>query len=311
MRRLITTFSHKLSNAMKLKKRKLLIEQIGTSPELNYTLNDVPPSEKEPTVNEYDRELLELAIHTALTEQQFSLLYQPQYDIHKGTLRGFEALIRWNHPDLGLIHPLEFIPLAEETRLIIPIGEWVLHHACDTLQKIAPAPSNLSISVNISVIQLMDDMFVEQVQKALQQSNINPRRLELELTEVTLMKSPEVAKKQLKKLQKLGVQLALEDYGEIEPLNNSLLDLPLHTIKIYKSFAKDISRAYKLKDLSLLLNRIEYPQLKIVVEGIESYDQLAHLQKVDCDIAQGYLFSLPLSEDEVLALIHSEKSSHS
>lgn len=248
---------------------------------------------------------MEIFLRTSIQEGQLSLHYQPQYNLQIGSLRGFEALIRWNHPKLGSVKPMDFIPLAEETRLIIPIGEWVLQEACRALQQIAPSPSKLTISVNISAVQLMDMQFLDRVKKVLADTGLDPSRLELELTESKLISSLEMASLQLKNLQLLGIQVALDDFGIGYSSLNYLRKLPFDIIKIDKCFIDDIGQIHEQEVFSSMIQLIKQLRYKIVAEGIESYDQLSFLKKVNCDFAQGYLFSEPVPEDQLYALIHS------
>ena len=248
---------------------------------------------------------IESCLNTALQDNQFTLQYQPQYDLHLSTLRGFEALLRWDHPELGSVKPLDFISLAEESRLIIPIGEWVLKEACTTLVRIAPSPSELKIAVNISAVQLMDEHFIDCVQNVLQNSGLAPHRLELELTESKLLSSIEIAARQLKKLQQLGIQIALDDFGMGYSSLNYLRKLSFDLIKIDKSFIDDIQQLHEQDITGSMIQFIKQLRYKIVAEGIESYTQLSYLKKMNCDYVQGYLFSKPVPEDQLSALILS------
>ncbi|WP_373232194.1 putative bifunctional diguanylate cyclase/phosphodiesterase [Cohnella sp.] len=252
-----------------------------------------------------ERTLMEFYLGTAIKESQLTLHYQPQYDLQTGSLRGFEALLRWNHPEIGTVMPLDFIPLAEESQLIIPIGEWTLQEACRTLQQLAPSPSMLTIAVNISALQLMDELFVERVQKVLTKTGLSPNRLELELTESKLTSSFDMAERQLKKLQRLGVQLALDDFGIGYSSMDYLRKLPFNIIKIDKSFIDDIGQTHERDVTGFMIQFIKQLRYKIVAEGIESYDQLTFLKRVNCDFAQGYLFGRPMPKDQLPALIQS------
>ncbi len=252
------------------------------------------------------RTLIEVYLRTALQEGQLSLHYQPQYELQTGTLRGFEALMRWNHPVLGSIPPCDFIPVAEETRLIIPMGEWALRQACETLQRLSPAPSNLTISVNISGIQLLDEHFPTQVSNAITGSGLLAERLELEMKESTLISSLDIAERQLKSLQKLGVRLALDDFGtDYSSMNNYLRRLPFHLIKIDKSFIQDIGNDSEQELTESMIHFIKQLRYGIVAEGLETYEQLVYMKKFRCDFGQGYLFSKPLPDDQLPSLIQA------
>lgn len=266
-------------------------------------ISDQQPVESSNQASELSR--IVSGLNTALQDNQFTLQYQPQYDLQLSTLRGFEALLRWNHPELGSVKPLDFIPLTEESRLIIPIGEWVLKEACTTLERIAPSPSELKIAVNISAVQLMDENFVDRVQNILNNSGLASHRLELELTESKLLSSLQIAERQLKKLQQLGIQVALDDFGIGYSSLNYLRKLPFNIIKIDKSFIDDIEQSPDRDITGSMIQFIKQLRYKIVAEGIESYVQLSFLKKVNCDYVQGYLFSRPVSEDRLSAMIHS------
>ncbi|RED54693.1 EAL domain-containing protein [Cohnella lupini] len=250
------------------------------------------------------RTLIEVYLRSALKENQLSLQYQPQYELQTGALRGFEALMRWNHPDLGCIPPSDFIPVAEETRLILPIGQWALRQACETLQRLAPSPSTLTISVNISGIQLLDEQFPTQVSNALTASGLHAERLELELTESSLLDTLDIAERQLKSLQSLGVRLALDDFGRGFSSMNYLRKLPFHLIKIDKSFIHDIGNATEHEVTGSMIQFIKQMKYGIVAEGLETYEQLTYLRKLHCDFAQGYLFGKPLQDNQLSTLIN-------
>ncbi|WP_233566626.1 putative bifunctional diguanylate cyclase/phosphodiesterase [Cohnella endophytica] len=251
------------------------------------------------------RTLIEVYLRTALQENQLLLHYQPQYELHTGALRGFEALLRWNHPELGSVSPSDFIPVAEETRLIVPIGEWVLRQACEMMKRIVPGSSSLVLSVNISGVQLLNHQFPALVSEILKETGVHPNRLELELTESTLMNSLEIAEKQLKKLQNLGVRLALDDFGTGYSSMNYLRKLPFHLIKIDKSFIQDIGNSTEREVAGSMIQFCKQLQFGIVAEGLETYEQLVYLKKYNCDYAQGYLFSKPLPEEQLLPLIEA------
>lgn len=256
-----------------------------------------------------NRTRMEDYLRTALQQGELSLNYQPQYELENGTLRGFEALLRWNHPVLGSVPPCEFIPIAEETLLIIPIGQWVLRQACEAMQRILPDSASTTISVNISAIQLMDEQFADFVSIVLKQTGLSPARLELELTESTLISSMEVAEKQLKKLRALGIRLALDDFGIGYSSMSYLRKLPFHLIKIDKSFIHDIKVSGEQVVTGPMIHFIKQLRYVIVAEGIETYDQLVYLKKSQCDYGQGYLFSKPVPESDLLQLIQSTEES--
>lgn len=249
------------------------------------------------------RTSLEKDLRFALERGQLHLHYQPQYDLQTGELRGFEALLRWQHPDWGPISPVEFIPLAEETRLIIPIGNWVLETACDMAMRLNLNDSGSTMAVNISVVQLLEPDFPSKVAEKLRASGLNGSLLELELTESTMVKSFEKAAEQLMYLKELGVRLALDDFGVGYSSLSYLRRLPFDLIKIDRSFIEDIGRSRDDRMTQSIIDWVRNLRYGIVAEGLESYDQLYWLRLWKCDIAQGYLFSRPMPEHELLRYV--------
>ncbi|WP_182300969.1 putative bifunctional diguanylate cyclase/phosphodiesterase [Cohnella cholangitidis] len=251
------------------------------------------------------RTLIEVYLRQAIQEDQLSLQYQPQYELHSGKLRGFEALLRWNHPELGNIPPNDFIPIAEEINLILPIGEWVLQQSCRMLQRIAPYPSRLTISVNVSGAHMTDEHFPNKVKEILLETGLEAERLELELKESSLLSSIEAADCKLRQLQDLGVRLVLDDFGAGYSSIQYLRKLPFHLIKIDKSFIQGIGQSPEQEMMGSMIQFIKQLRYDVVAEGLETYEQLVYLKKYQCDYAQGYLFSKPLSEAQLPPLIQA------
>lgn len=252
------------------------------------------------------RELLETLLNTTThLNEQFTLFYQPQYELNFGKLRGFEALLRWNQPDLGLILPAEFIPIAERSLAIIPLGEWVLRQACEMLQRIAPSPSTLTLSVNISGVQLLDEQFPIQVATILKVTGVEPSRIELELTENLLVNSTHNVERQLQKLQDIGVRLVLDDFGTSYHSMKELHKLPFDLIKIDKHFIHDIGHVPEQEMTRRMIEFIKQHHYGVVAEGLETYEQLVYLKQCQCDYAQGYLFRHPMPEAKLSSLIES------
>lgn len=244
-----------------------------------------------------------------LEQDKFHLNYQPQIEIKTGNLLGVETLIRWNHPRLGPISPADFIPIAEKTGLIVPMGYWVLKQSCLQYKKwrtfgIPP----FKLSVNLSLRQLQEENLVPQIKKILEQTQMNSQELALEVTESLMLQQPGEAIKRLNQLHELGLQIAIDDFGVGYSSLSYLKDLPLHTLKIDKSFLDDLLTREKnqviLQSIIELGHRLA---LNIVAEGVESQEQLDMLNNMDCDYGQGYLFSRPLGLREATAFF--QKSS--
>jgi len=238
--------------------------------------------------------IIENELSKAIERNQLSLFYQPKVDLHSTKMIGMEALLRWNHPELGSISPVEFIPIAEETGQIIPIGEWVLNTACK--QNKAWQEMGLSsfcVSVNVSVLQFQRGDFLSVVGIALKESNLDPQYLEIEITESVIQNITESIEI-MEGFSKMGIQTSIDDFGTGYSSLHILRKLPIHTIKIDKSFIDDIEDPNQqpfvkaIIDLGLNLN------LQVVAEGIENEKQLQILVDNKCTIGQGYLFSKPV-----------------
>ncbi len=255
-----------------------------------------------------ERVLLEKHMRTALDNNEFILHYQPQLDIRTNKISGFEALIRWKSPELGFISPLRFISVAEDTHLIIPIGEWVLKNSCIFLKNLQrQGYGDMSISVNISMLQLLQEDFVERVTEILHFSQLDPACLELEITESILMESYETIAGKLKKLTEKGIKIALDDFGKGYSSLNYLKQLPISTLKIDKSFIDTIEVGTKDKSLTDLIVKVGRSMgLCVVAEGVETQEQMDYLIKHKCSKIQGYLFSKPMPEELVKTILESK-----
>ncbi|MCD9024992.1 putative bifunctional diguanylate cyclase/phosphodiesterase [Cohnella silvisoli] len=238
----------------------------------------------------------ERLLRQALDKGEFELHYQPQIHLATSRVTGFEALIRWNSPELGQMSPDQFIRIAEETQLIVPIGDWVLRTACEFIRTVHQKGDNAAIvSVNVSVMQLIDNRFVERVLELLNETGLEPHYLELEVTESMVIESLDLIGDKLDRLIEYGVNIALDDFGRGFSSLSHLLKLPITTLKIDKSFIEQIPDNQEDQPLTGLIIRLAKDMgIKVVAEGVEKYVQLDYLKKYECDCIQGYLFSEPL-----------------
>ena len=246
------------------------------------------------------RQSIENEVRHALERQEFRLHFQPNVNLRTGQIAGVEALIRWLHPRLGLVPPAEFIPIAEESGLIIPIGRWVLAEACHQArawQEIGLVP--IPISVNISAVELRAKTFVEEVRTALSDTGLEARYLELELTETFLMQDSTSTSAVLHNLKRLGLTLALDDFGTGYSSLSHLRRFPIDTLKIDRSFVHHVtSNADDACIVRALIGMGKSLHMRVVAEGVETPEQLAFLQDGDCPFGQGYYFGLPLTGAE-------------
>jgi diguanylate cyclase (GGDEF)-like protein/PAS domain S-box-containing protein len=242
---------------------------------------------------------IETELRRAIKEKEFEIHYQPQVNAHTGELEGAEALVRWIHPTAGMVSPVEFIPVAEETGLIRDIGDWVLEQACLTFKRWnEESELNLSVAVNVSVRQL-DDSFTLRVQEILNQTGLAKEQLELEITESLLMDNVNENVRILESINRLGVRFAMDDFGTGYSSLSYLRQFPISKLKIDRSFVNDITD--DPEDEAIIRAIIAMGQtlkLKIIAEGVENHQQLMLLKSMDCDSYQGYFFSKPLSADD-------------
>jgi len=247
-----------------------------------------------------NRVALEMQLRNALEREEFLLYYQPQINAQTGKLTGAEALIRWQHPEYGMVSPLEFIPLLEETGLIISTGEWVLQQACQQAKQWQlDGHEEISVAVNLSALQLCDSNLVTQLQTILSDTDFDARLLEIEITESMLMKNVDSAIAVLKSINELGVSIAIDDFGTGYSSLSYLKKLPLNKLKIDRSFIKDITISSEdLTIVSTIIAMAKTLQLKVVAEGVETTEQEQLLRQRECDYLQGYLISKPLPANE-------------
>jgi diguanylate cyclase (GGDEF)-like protein/PAS domain S-box-containing protein len=239
---------------------------------------------------------LENKLRRALDKKEFVLHYQPQLDTKTQKITAVEALIRWRHPDKGMMLPMTFIPAAEETGLIIPIGEWILHTACNqnkAWQKAGLPP--IRVTVNISSVQFSQKNFVQMVAGVLKESGLEPKYLELELTETILMQTTDTAITTLKALKSLGIRLSIDDFGTGYCSLNYLKRFPIDTLKIDQSFIRDLNINQEDKAIIHAIIALGHSlNLHVIAEGVETEQQLQYLSEKESDAVQGFLFSRPL-----------------
>jgi diguanylate cyclase (GGDEF)-like protein/PAS domain S-box-containing protein len=241
--------------------------------------------------------VLESNLRGALERSEFVVHYQPQVTIPDFHLVGMEALVRWRHPSLGLLYPSEFVPLAEDSGLIIALGDWVMRNAC--LQNMAWQDKGLApmrLSVNFSARQFQQPSFISTVAEVLKETNLDPRWLELELTESSIMKEPEQAIEKLHELKLMGIRVAIDDFGTGYSSLNYLKRFPIDTLKIDKSFVSDVCKdPHDTAIVRAIITLGHALDLTVVAEGVETQEQLKYLTSLGCDVVQGFLFSKSLS----------------
>ena len=236
-------------------------------------------------------------LRRALTQNELEVFYQPKLCLKTGQLLGMEALLRWQHPDKGMIRPDQFISVAEETGLIVPIGKWVVRQACRMSKQLsAVGLGNLQVAINLSPKQFSDPDLVGSIATILQEEQLAPELLELELTEGLLLEATDSTRSQLNELKQLGLSLAMDDFGTGYSSLSYLKKFPIDVIKIDRSFIKDIpENEDDMEITSAVIAMAHNLKLKVVAEGVETPAQLTFLRRQNCDIGQGYLFDRPIS----------------
>ena len=248
---------------------------------------------------------LETDLRRAVEREEFVVHYQPIVSLSDDSIQGFEALVRWRHPERGLVTPSEFIPVAEETGLIIPLGRWVLREACRQMHRLqAASPARpLSLSVNLSGKQFMQPDLVGQVKQVLSETGFDPRRLHLEITESSVIENTETVTEMLMQLRALGIRLSMDDFGTGYSSLSYLHRFPIHTLKIDRSFVSGGDGENEIVRTIIMLAR--NMGMDIVAEGVETKEQLAYLKELKCEYGQGFLFSRPLDLDTACKLLES------
>ncbi|HAN73141.1 MAG TPA: GGDEF domain-containing response regulator, partial [Planktothrix sp. UBA8402] len=263
----------------------------------------IPTSEHELS----ERIDLEVALRYALEREEFELYYQPQVSLKTGNIIGAEALIRWKHPQKGMISPIKFIPIAEETGLIEPIGEWVLSQACQHSKAWrSQGLGNLRVAVNLSGRQFQTPNLCQKLMEILLSTGCEPDYLELELTESLLIRDPELSIPQLQALKALGVTIAIDDFGTGYSSLNYLQKFPFDVLKIDQSFVRNLhTNKINAAITQSLISMAHLLNLKVIAEGVETQEELNILQGFQCDEIQGYLFSRPLNLEDFQTLVKS------
>ncbi|HET9475447.1 MAG TPA: EAL domain-containing protein, partial [Steroidobacteraceae bacterium] len=252
-----------------------------------------------------DRVRLESDLHAALSRQQFVLLYQPKVDATTDDFQSAEALIRWHHPERGVIMPQDFIPLAEDCGLICAIGEWVLREVCRQCKAWQrEGLPRMRVAVNVSATQFRQGNLLELIRQALNESGLDPRCLELELTESAVMTNPEESAQVLSELSEMGVLVSVDDFGTGYSSMSYLRRFPIDNLKIDRGFVKDLmTRAEDASIVQAIISLAHSLRLTVVAEGVETLEQLDSLRSMGCDQYQGFHFSPPISAADLAALI--------
>jgi predicted signal transduction protein with EAL and GGDEF domain len=253
---------------------------------------------------------LENTLRTALDRKELFLMYQPQLNIASRKITGLEALLRWQHPEMGLVPPDEFIRIAENSGLIIPIGEWVLRTACSQARKWQDEGlTAVSVAVNVSAVQFRREGFSELIRQVLLETGLAPQYLDLEVTESLLLSSADVTLSVLQELKNMGLSLAIDDFGTGYSSLSYLKRFPVSKLKIDRSFVRDV--ALNPDDAAItaaIISMAKSLNLKVIAEGVEDEAQMSFLRAHHCDEIQGYYFSKPLVADEVADKLRAEHS---
>ena len=253
---------------------------------------------------------LENRLRRALEQDEFELYYQPQVDAASGEFIGFEALLRWRDPEHGLVNPAEFIPVAEDSGLIVPLGEWVLRTACRQNQAWrAEKLIDVPIAVNLSARQFDEHTLLDTVARILEDTGLPPRRLELELTETLIMRNPELTAELLDASKRLGILIGVDDFGTGYSSLAYLKRFPIDRLKIDRSFIADIET--EPDDAAIAQTIIAMARtlrIDVLAEGVETHEQLGLLRGLDCTTYQGYLCSHPLPAEAMTALLRRLKA---
>lgn len=250
--------------------------------------------------------ILEGDLREALEKNEFELYYQPKLALDSETIIGFEALVRWNHPGRGLIPPLDFIPLAEKTKLIIPLGEWVIRSACQQMKTwLAEGFSIQNVAVNLSACQFGQPDLVPMIVDIIKETGLYPENLELEITETILMENVKSSTAQLRQLNGIGIKLSIDDFGTGYSSLSYLNSFPLNNLKIDRAFVKNITCEEDAALVTAIVSMAKALGLKTIAEGVETQAQKDVMRSIGCDIMQGFLLSKPVPVEEATKLLSS------
>jgi EAL domain-containing protein (putative c-di-GMP-specific phosphodiesterase class I) len=263
----------------------------------------------EMNVRAVERQSIEEDLRCAIERNEFTLHYQPKINLTTRTITGAEALLRWTHPPRGSVSPAQFIPIAEDSGLIVPIGAWVVREACRQAQSWVAAGLPIgSIAVNVSALEFRNEDFLESLFATLKETGLDPKALELEVTESALMKNAESASTILQILRKAGVRIALDDFGTGYSSLSYLRKFPLDALKIDQSFVRQIADSSGGNTIvSTIIAMARSLHLLVIAEGVETPEELAFLLEQQCDEAQGYKFSRPIPAEQFEMLLRSEQ----
>lgn len=253
---------------------------------------------------------LEIDLRRAIKNKEFLLYYQPIFSIGTQNISGFEVLIRWNHPERGIVSPLDFIPIAEETGLILPIGNWVMYESCRQMrewQENYPAAEDLIVSINISARQLEQTDLIPQIAQMLEETKFNPRCLKLEITESVLMDNAEQSVKTIGELRKMGIRVSIDDFGTGYSSLSYLHRFPIDTLKIDRSFVNRIGDGESSEIVQTIINLASNLGMEVVAEGVETEEQLTFLRDINCNYGQGYYYSRPIDKLSATELVENLK----
>ncbi|HIJ94958.1 MAG TPA: EAL domain-containing protein [Desulfuromonadales bacterium] len=258
-----------------------------------------------------DRNTLESELHGVLDHQQLTMVYQPIVDLHSHSLVGFEALVRWNHPTRGIVYPMEFIPLAEETGLIMKIGDWILREACAELNRLQcrfPSQPPLKMSINISGKQFSQENLADMIADILRAADVVPHTLAIEITESMLMENIDVAIATMNRLRDMGVHIHIDDFGTGYSSLSYLHSLPIDALKIDRTFIQKLTANGENQEIILsIMSLAKSLKFEVIAEGVELTHQLEQMKGLDCRLGQGYLFSRPMKPEAIESWINTEK----
>lgn len=265
----------------------------------------------DPTLHDraFSRLVLESSMHRALEREQFELYYQPQVCARTGALRGVEALIRWHHPQLGMVSPFHFIPVAEETGLIVDIGRWVLRTACAEVASWADDLPGLRVAVNLSALQLKEERLSIEVMRIIEETGLPAEKLKLELTESMMIQAGDWAGASLRTLRDQGVGISIDDFGTGYSSLSNLRSFPIAELKIDRSFVRHLPDDREAASIvKAVIDMAHQLGLRVIAEGVEELEQLEFLRAEGCDDIQGYYYSKPIPASELRAWAHEQRA---